>query len=78
MKGARMKNTKTKDVLKHLETQRSITSLEAFKLYGATRLSAIIYNLRAKGYNIVTFNESTKDRNGNTCNYARYVLKATT
>ena len=76
--GARgkMKTTKASQVLKHLEQQRSITSYEAFKLYGATRLSSIIFVLREKGYDIVTLNETSKDRNGNTCNYARYVLKA--
>lgn len=70
-----MKTTKTKQIIKHLEQQRSITSYEAFKLYGATRLSSIIFNLRERGYNIVTIDETEKDRNGNTCNYARYVLK---
>ena len=70
------KNTKFKQVLKHLETQRSITSLEAIKLYGATRLSDIIFKLRKKGYCIVSISEDTKDRNGNRCSYVRYVLKA--
>lgn len=70
------RQTKAKQVLKHLQTQRSITQLEAVKYYGAYRLSSIIFKLREKGYDIVTLNESTKDRNGNTCNYARYVLKA--
>ena len=70
------KQTKAKQVLKHLQTQRSITQLDAVKLYGAYRLSSIIFRLREQGYNIVTMNESTKDRNGNNCNYARYVLKA--
>lgn len=68
--------TKAKQVLKHLETQRSITSLEAIKLYGATRLSDIIFKLRKRGYHIVSISEDTKDRNGNRCSYVRYVLKA--
>jgi len=71
-----MKQTKIKQVLKHLQTRKSITQLEAANLYGAYRLASIIFNLREQGYNIVTINESKKDRNGNTCNYARYVLKA--
>lgn len=37
---------KTNAVALHLEEQGQITSWEAIKLYGATRLSAIIYNLR--------------------------------
>lgn len=43
-----------KEVLKHLQINRTITSMEAINLYGATRLSAIIFNLRKKGYNIKT------------------------
>jgi hypothetical protein len=71
-----LKQTKIQQVLKHLQTQKSITQLEAVKLYGAYRLSSIIFNLRERGYNIATITETKKDRNGNTCNFARYVLKA--
>lgn len=71
-----MKKTKYGEVKKHLETRRSITQIEAIKYYGAYRLSDIIFKLRKAGYNIITVNESRKDRNGNTCTYARYVLKA--
>lgn len=40
-------------VLWHLQNHGCITSWEAIKEYGATRLSAIIYNLRHnRGYNI--------------------------
>lgn len=44
MRGNKM--TKTKAVLQHLEEFGNITSWEAIKEYGATRLSAIIFNLR--------------------------------
>lgn len=69
------KVTKANQVLNHLKFYRSITSWEAIQQYGATRLSAIIFNLRKAGYNIDTQTELTKDRNGNTCSYARYILK---
>lgn len=38
--------SQTQMVLQHLVEHGSITSYEAFELYGATRLSAIIYELR--------------------------------
>lgn len=63
---------KTEEVLKHLKTKRSITSLDAIDLYGATRLSAIIFNLKKRGYNIECRREETIDRYGNTCRYGRY------
>ena len=67
---------KTKAVLKHLEEFGSITSWEAIKEYGATRLSAIIYNLRHKyGLDIVSEIVDFTDRYGNKSNFAKYVLK---
>lgn len=67
------RQTQYKVVLNHLQTVGSITSVDAFKQYGITRLSAIIYNLR-KLYNIKTVSCVTKNRYGNNCAYARYVL----
>lgn len=42
------------DVINHLRKYKSITSLEAIKKYGATRLSGIIYVLRDRGFVIST------------------------
>lgn len=68
------KKDKTSEVLKHLKVKGSITSLEAIELYGATRLSAIIFNLRKKGYEIKTTDGSCIDRYGHKCRFARYTL----
>lgn len=70
-----IKMNKTMAVLKHLEDFGSITSWEAIKEYGATRLSAIIYNLRRR-YNldIYTTRVDFVDRYGNNSNYAKYIL----
>lgn len=46
------KMTQEKAVLQHLKENGSITSWDAITLFGATRLSAIIYLLRKQGYNI--------------------------
>ncbi len=68
--------TKTEAVLKHLEIFGSITSWEAIKEYGATRLSAIIFNLRHK-YDMNIENEWIEftDRYGNKSRYAKYIYK---
>ena len=71
---AKTKTTKSSEVLKHLKVKGSITSLEAFQLYGATRLSSIIFELRKKGYNIKTTDGTCIDRYGHRCNFAKYVL----
>jgi hypothetical protein len=49
----------------------SITSWEAIEKFGATRLSAIIFNLK-NTYNIVSTREEHIDRYGNSGHYARY------
>lgn len=66
---------KTQLVLEHLLKKGSITSWDAIKKYGATRLSAIIFNLRKRGYDIVTLEIDGKDRYGQRCPYAKYILK---
>ena len=69
------KATKTTKVLEHLKKYGHITSLEAISLYSATRLSAIIYNLRKKGYDIETKDIDFIDRFGTKSHYGKYVLK---
>lgn len=59
-------------VLLHLQEKGSITSWEAFELYGATRLSDIIFKLRVK-YDIETVKKMFTDRFGSTASYAIYV-----
>ena len=58
-------------VLLHLREYGSITSMEAFKLYDMTRLSAVVFELREMGYNIPMTME--KSKNGKM--YGRYTLK---
>ena len=68
------KMTKTKAVMLHLEDFGSITSWESIKEYGATRLSAIIYNLRHR-YNMMIISEKVNfiDRYGTNSSFAKYV-----
>jgi hypothetical protein len=41
-------------VLNHIKRYKKISSMQAFSKYNITRLAAIVYNLRAKGYAIKT------------------------
>lgn len=66
--------SKTQKVLEHLQYCGSITSLEAIENYGATRLSAIIFELKKKGYNITVEMQPFVDKFGNKNKYARYYL----
>lgn len=69
-----IKETKKSKVLKHLREKGSITSIQAFELYGATRLSGIIFDLKKEGYNIKTKDTDAVDRYGNKCTFANYIL----
>jgi hypothetical protein len=57
-----MKTSQEEQVLNHLLSGKTITPLEALKKYNSFRLSAIIYNLRAKGYDIITNNVNKKGK----------------
>lgn len=65
----------TQAVLNHLQIYGSITSREAFEMYGVTRLSARIYDFRKLGYVIETVQKVAKNRYGEVCVYAKYVYK---
>lgn len=67
-----LKLNKSQKVKNHLLTKGIISSWDAIKLYKATRLSAIIFNLRKNGMDIVSVPKSSKDENGNVCNYVDY------
>lgn len=63
------------DMIKiHLQKKGSITSWEAIKLYGCTRLSAKIYNLREEGFDIKTDYVTKKNRYGYPVTFANYIL----
>lgn len=65
----------TSEILKHLMDPNNdgITSKQAFDLYGCTRLSAKIFNLRKLGYDIETQMVVGYTRYGDTCEYAKYI-----
>lgn len=70
-----MKITQKDRVLKYIEDFGSITSLDAIREFGNTRLSASIWILRHIDLiNILSINETSKNRYGEKVTYARYYL----
>lgn len=69
-----MAQTQREMVLKHLQDYGSITSWEAIIEYGATRLSAIIYNLKKLGYGFLCEQVTRKNRYGRNVTFTRYHL----
>lgn len=68
--------TQREAVERHLKDWGHLTSLDAFRDYGITRLSSIIFNMRKDGWNINTLDQKTTNRYGNSVTYALYQLIA--
>lgn len=64
----------TQMILKHLQKNKGITSIEAISEYGITRLASRIHELRESGHNIQNFWEESVNRYGVKVKYVRYVL----
>lgn len=62
-------------VLNYLRDKGSITSMEAYTELGATRLSAIIYDLKKIGFNISSVTKTVKTRYGKT-NITEYRMES--
>lgn len=60
-------------VLEYLKTHKGITSMQAFELFGATRLSSIIFILR-KEYKIESVEREGKNRFGTKVRFDEYQL----
>ncbi|WP_288910986.1 helix-turn-helix domain-containing protein [uncultured Thomasclavelia sp.] len=70
------KKTQAERVLDYIKKYGSITTLDAFRDLGVTRLSARIYEL--KHYNGLDINKkyvTSKNRHGEICTYAKYTLR---
>jgi hypothetical protein len=68
------KETKYSNLKKYLIKKRSITTWDAISLFGETRLSARIFNLKNEGWTFKDFYLSRKDRLNNTSTYKVYTL----
>lgn len=61
-----MKETQASKVINYLKKHGSITSLDAIREIGCTRLAAQIFNLKQKGYKIKSEMKTVNTRNGKT------------
>jgi len=52
------KKSQKENILEYLEIGNKITPLEALYQFGSFRLSAIIFDLRQEGFNIITHNKT--------------------
>ena len=70
-----MKDTQVKKVLRFMNENGSITSLQAIRELGCTRLAAVIHIIRhSLGIDVEREMVAVKNRDGETCHVARYKL----
>ena len=70
-----MDASQRKVVYQYIKTHKNgISSMEAFD-FGITRLSAIIFDLRADGVEIESVPCQCKNRYGHNTNYVRYMYR---
>lgn len=67
--------TQAQKILKHMRERGGITSMEAFKMYGITRLSARICDLMLQWVQISNQRQKARNRDGETVYFDRYVLE---
>ena len=70
------KVSQVKLIAAHLIQYGSISSIEANELFGCTRLSARIKDLRNAGWPIITDTGTSKNRYGHNTNFAVYRMEA--
>lgn len=67
-------DTQKTRILKHLQRYGKIDPLKAWTKYGVYRLASRISELRAEGYDIETTNKVVKNKYGEKCHVAEYIL----
>lgn len=64
--------TQNEHILAWLESGRSISPREADDMFGCTRLGARIYDLKQRGYPIISERVDGVNKFGDKCHWARY------
>lgn len=64
----------TQAVKEHLMSGKGLTSMDAIKKFGCTRLSDKIYRLRRQGYKIVNVDHEIVNRYGDRTRFVEYRL----
>lgn len=67
--------TQTDLIEQHLKENGSITTWEAYEIFGITRLSDKIYQLRKMGYNISSNSTTKINRYGHKVTFSTYRLE---
>lgn len=67
--------TQIEKIIDYIETEGSITPLEALREFGCMRLASRITDIKKMGYPVISKMETAKNRRGEPVRYARYSFK---
>lgn len=71
------KESQCKMIMEHLAKHKTITTMEAYELYGITRLPSRIFDLRESGHKIGMVWETGVNRWGKPVTYGKYFIEKT-
>jgi hypothetical protein len=61
-------------LLDYLEAGNTVTTLDAFRKLGITRISAVVYDLKKEGHKLITERVTVKNHYGEKCSVCRWSL----
>ena len=67
--------TQVEKIIDYIETEGSITPLDALREFGCMRLASRITDIKRMGYDVTVKMEKSKNRRGEFVRYARYSFK---
>lgn len=68
------KLTQCDKILAYIREHGSITPLDALREFNCMRLASRMSDLKARGYNVQSKMETSKNKNGELVSYARYTI----
>ena len=63
------RTSQSTNILKHLQSNGTITPMDALNQYGCFRLAAVVFDLRKEGHNITTVSRTKSDGKGKFASY---------
>ena len=67
--------TQIEKIIDYIETEGSITPIDALREFGCMRLASRMSDLKRLGYPVISKMETSKNRRGEPVRYARYSFK---
>lgn len=68
------KTSQTKAIREYLVAGNTLTSMQAYEIFGCTRLAAVIHRLKKSGLDIITVWQTGRTRYDTTASFTAYKI----